>query len=80
MLPKKKKMKKRAGASFKNSQVHSDKLSAYKYDSKPSNLMKTNAATPGRADTELKRMVGGDVFRSASQTVKQSNSNPRRNK
>ncbi len=76
----KKKMPKKSKASFSNARVKSDKMSAYKYDEKPSNIMKTSTddGKMSRADTELKRMVGGDVFRSASKTVKQTNSNPRR--
>ncbi len=39
----------------------------------------SEAAKPeGMADRELKHLMRGDVFRSASKTVKQSNSNKRR--
>lgn len=74
----KKKVKNRVGASFKQTTVKSDKLSAYKYDSKPSTLMSTSTAKEGTADRELKRMVGADVFRSSPNAIKKSNSNPRR--
>lgn len=76
----KKKMPKRSKASYTTPRVKSDKMGSYKYSEEPSNLMKTSTddGKMSRADTELKRLVGGDVFRSASKTVKQTNSNPRR--
>lgn len=78
MKQKKKTAANRTGASFQQRNVHSDKLSAYKDSELPGTIFKTSTDNPGRADTELKRLVGGDVFRSASKTIKQTNSNPRR--
>lgn len=82
MEKKKVKNKKRTKASFKQSTVKSDKISAYKYDSKPGVLQKdsVSGAPENSADTTLKRLMRADVFRSNNQTVKGSNSNPRRYK
>jgi hypothetical protein len=82
MEKKKVKKKKRSKAGFVQSTTHSDKISDYKYDSKPGVLMKdkVSGAKENPADVTLKRMMQGDVFRSAETTVKGSNSNKRRYK
>lgn len=75
---KKRKNSKRSSASFKQSTKHSDKLSAYKESSLPGTIMKSSASSPSRADTELKRLMDKDVFRSDKNAIKKTNSNPRR--
>lgn len=71
---------KRSSGNFKKSQVHSSKLTDYRYDDKPSTIMSTSTKQESPADRELRRLVSADVFRSNPKTVKQSNSNPRRYK
>jgi hypothetical protein len=80
MKQKKKKMKNRTGGNFKQNTVKSDKIKDYRYDSKPGVIMKDSVqgAKENTADVTLKRMMRGDVFRSAEKTIKQSNSNKRR--
>ena len=71
----------RAKATFKEIRKHSEKIDAYGYDSKPSVILNQNPSDgQSIADRELKRMVNADVFRSADETIKQTNSNKRRYK
>lgn len=74
----KKNAAKRSSASFKQTTVKSDKISAYKYDSKPSTIMSSSASPESSADRELKRMMSKEVFRSDPKAIKRTNSNPRR--
>jgi hypothetical protein len=59
-----------------------DSMDSYKYDQKGSHLLKADVddGKPSRADTELKRLKTGDVWRSHNQTVGQMSSNKRRYK
>lgn len=77
---KRKKLKNRLGASYKASRTHSDKLSAYKHGGTlPSHMMKKNVEThENNADREMRRLMDGDVYRSAGKTVKKSNVSKRR--
>lgn len=75
---KKKKAASRSSASYKNRNVKSEKISDYKYDSKPSVIMSDKTSNEGHADRALKDLVRGNVFKSNPQTVKQTNSNKRR--
>ena len=53
----------------------------FKYDDTPSVLQKTKTSEgTSLADRELKNLVEADVWRNHSETVKQMNSNNRRNK
>lgn len=62
-------------------QVKRDGMDHFKYDEAPSVLLKAEAEDgQSLADRELKRMVRADVFRSAKETIKQTNSNNRRYK
>jgi len=74
----KKKSANRAKASLKQVQVHSDKLSAYQYDSRPGVLQK--ASTESLADRTLKDLMTTRVFKSNPKTIKEENSNARRYK
>lgn len=57
-----------------------ESMDHFKYDELPSVLLKAEAEDgQSIADRELKRLVHADVFRSAKKTVKETNSNPRRN-
>lgn len=79
---KRKKLKKRDSAGFKESRVHSEKLAKYKHGATmPASISKANAEKPeNSADREMRRMMGGEVFRSAGKSVNQSNVSKRRNK
>lgn len=62
-------------------QVKHDSMDSFKIGSMPGTLLKAGAEEgQSIADRELKRMVNADVFRSAGETIKASNSNKRRNK
>lgn len=56
-------------------------LDSFKIGELPGTLLKADAEDgQSLADRELKRLVRADVFRSSKETIKDSNSNPRRNK
>jgi len=71
-MRKKNKGAKRSSASYKNSRVKSEKISDYKYDQKPSVIMKDSAPNENTADRELKLMMRNEGFRSAGK-VPQTN-------
>lgn len=73
---------KRSKATIRELRTHSDKLSARADGSAMGHsLMKESASEmPNRADLAMRRMVQGDVFRSAKNTIKSTNSNSRRYK
>ncbi len=77
-MMKKKKGSKRSGASFKTEQVHSDKLGAYKYDSKPGTIMSSSTSKEGMADRELKNLMTKRVFQSDKEAISKTNTNKRR--
>lgn len=69
---------KRSKASFRNDQVHSDKMGSYKYDSKPGTIMSDSTAKEGNADRELKNLMTKKVFQSDKTAISKTNSNKRR--
>ena len=69
---------KRSKAGFTNPQVHSDKMEAYKYDSKPSTIMSSSVDKEGMADRELKNLMSKRVFQSDKEAISRTNTNKRR--
>lgn len=49
--------KKKNQGSFKNSRLHSDKMSDYKYDKLGSVQMKATTSNPNKADRDLEKLV-----------------------
>ena len=72
----------RAKATFKQSRIHSEKLSSYLVGSEGSSIMKAESPeSESRADIEFRKMVSGHgVFPSSPGAIKTGNSNPRRYK
>ncbi len=78
-------MKKKPRGSKKsnvNLKTKHESMDSYKYDEKGSSLLKSEVddGKPSRADTELKRLKTGDVWRNHNKTVGQMSSNKRRYK
>lgn len=78
MKKKKSKVSKRSSANFRQSTVKSDKISDFRYDSKPAVLQSSSVSKESPADRELKNLMSKRVFRSDPGAVSRSNSNKRR--
>ena len=79
---KRKTLKKRNKASYKNLKVHSDKLSVKKIGGQERGVMPSGDSgdRESPADREYRRMLGDKIYRGASGSAPSHNQTKRRNK